>query len=102
MTYEWDDAKNQFNLVKHGIYFADIERFDWNRAVSISSNRHGESRIAAIARAIAFGITSSSQAPFRGNPGISPTGKAPGMGIKENAMVSDARVFTPTFAGGRL
>ena len=47
-------------------------------------------------RAIAFGITSSSQAPFRGNPGISPTEKAPGMGIKENATVFDARVFTPT------
>ena len=48
MTYEWDDAKNQFNLVKHGIDFADIERFDWDHAVSIPSDRHGESRIAAI------------------------------------------------------
>ena len=48
MTYEWDDAKNQFNRVKHGIDFADIERFDWDHAVSIPSDRHGESRIAAI------------------------------------------------------
>lgn len=48
MTYEWDDAKNQFNLVKHGIDFADIERFDWDHAASIPSDRHGESRIAAI------------------------------------------------------
>ena len=48
MTYEWDEAKNQFNLVKHGIDFADIEHFDWDHAVSIPSNRHGESRIAAI------------------------------------------------------
>ena len=48
MTYEWDEAKNQYNLVKHGIDFADIERFDWDHAVSIPSNRHGESRIASI------------------------------------------------------
>ena len=48
MTYEWDEAKNQFNLVKHGIDFADIERFDWDHAVSIPSDRHGESRIASI------------------------------------------------------
>ena len=51
-------------------------------------------------RAIAFGITSSSQVPFRGNTGVSPTEKAPGLGIKENAMVSDARVFTPTAGAG--
>ena len=48
MAYEWAEAKNPFSLVKHGIDFADIERFDWDRSVSIPSDRHGESRIVAI------------------------------------------------------
>ncbi len=48
MTYEWDNSKNQFNLMKHGIDFEDIERFDWDNAVSITSDRHGESRTSAI------------------------------------------------------
>ena len=24
MTFEWDDAKNRFNIAKHGIDFADV------------------------------------------------------------------------------
>ena len=37
-----------FNQAKHGINFADIERFDWDHAVSIPSDRYGETRIAPI------------------------------------------------------
>ena len=48
MTYEWDEAKNQSNLEKHGVDFSAIELFDWDTAVFIPSDRHGESRTAAI------------------------------------------------------
>ena len=48
MTYEWDEAKSQSNLEKHGVDFSAIELFDWDTAVLIPSDRHGESRIAAI------------------------------------------------------
>ncbi|MEM7427423.1 MAG: BrnT family toxin [Pseudomonadota bacterium] len=31
--YEWDEAKRQSNLAKHGVDFADMEWFDWDTAV---------------------------------------------------------------------
>ncbi len=27
--YEWDEAKRQVNFAKHGVDFADLERFIW-------------------------------------------------------------------------
>ena len=48
MTYEWDEAKNQSNLDKHGIDFAEIEGFDWDHAVRFRNDRHSERRFAAI------------------------------------------------------
>ena len=48
MTYEWDEAKSQSNLEKHGVDFAEIEHFDWNTAFTMPSDRQGERRFAAI------------------------------------------------------
>jgi len=31
-VYEWDDAKNEANKLKHGIGFEAIEGFDWSSA----------------------------------------------------------------------
>ena len=75
---------------------------DFTLTPTLSLKGEGELKDpAGSTRAIAFGITSSSQAPFRGDPGVSPTEEAPGMRIKENTTVSDARVFI-TLRGGRL
>ena len=48
MGYEWDEAKRQSNLANHGVDFADIEQFDWETAFTMSSDRQGETRFAAI------------------------------------------------------
>jgi|KBSMisStandDraft_5_1062788.scaffolds.fasta_scaffold335232_2 uncharacterized DUF497 family protein len=32
MEFEWDDAKRQSNLAKHGLDFVDVERLDWRVA----------------------------------------------------------------------
>ena len=48
MWYEWDEAKRQVNLIKHGVDFSDIYLFDWDTATTISSDRRGETRFAAI------------------------------------------------------
>ena len=49
MSYEWDEAKQQANIKKHGIAFTRIEDFEWETAVVIPSSRSGELRWAAIA-----------------------------------------------------
>lgn len=41
---EWDEAKRQANLAKHGRDFADIYRFDWDTAMVAEDNRHDEPR----------------------------------------------------------
>ena len=48
MSYEWDEAKQQANIKKHGIAFTRIEGFEWETAVVKPSNRFGELRWAAI------------------------------------------------------
>ena len=48
MWYEWDEAKRQVNLIKHGVDFSDIYLFDWDTATTISSDRNGETRFASI------------------------------------------------------
>ena len=47
MTYEWDDAKRASNLVKHGVDFADVARFDFAGAVAEIEERRGEVRYVA-------------------------------------------------------
>ncbi len=43
---EWDEAKRQANLAKHGVDFAAIEGFDWASAQTQPDHRHdyGEPR----------------------------------------------------------
>ena len=48
MEYEWDEAKNQANIAKHGISFESMVDFQWDTAVIKSSDRSGETRWAAI------------------------------------------------------
>jgi uncharacterized DUF497 family protein len=47
--FEWDDAKRDENLAKHGIDFEAIRRFDWTVSVAVADDRrsYGELRIAA-------------------------------------------------------
>ena len=49
MEFEWDDAKRQINLAKHGLDFADVEKLDWANAVIIPDLRrdYGEDRFQA-------------------------------------------------------
>ena len=46
MEYEWDKAKRRSNLAKHGVDFADVERFDWTSAIERADTRrpYGERR----------------------------------------------------------
>jgi uncharacterized DUF497 family protein len=32
MEFEWDEAKRQSNLARHGFDFANVARFDWGAA----------------------------------------------------------------------
>lgn len=50
MSYEWDESKRLSNLKKHGVDFADIEEFDWGRAVTWIDDRedYGEERMLAL------------------------------------------------------
>ena len=53
MPYEWDEAKRQSNIAKHGIDFALIEEFDWATVKEEPAVRDGEERI------VAFGYVGS-------------------------------------------
>ena len=33
MRYEWDEGKRQANIIKHGVDFTEIERFEWDSAI---------------------------------------------------------------------
>ena len=50
MEFEWDEAKRQANLAKHGVDFADTESFDWAGALRWPDQRrdHGEIRFLAL------------------------------------------------------
>jgi hypothetical protein len=52
MRYEWDESKRAANLAKHGIDFADAERFDWSTAMEVEDNRleYGEKRWITLGR----------------------------------------------------
>ena len=49
MEFEWDEAKRQLNLVKHGLDFADMTRFPWDVAAIGQDLRfdYGEDRFTA-------------------------------------------------------
>lgn len=42
--FEWDDAKRQANLAKHGVDFATIDAFDWETALIDPDTRGAEPR----------------------------------------------------------
>jgi uncharacterized DUF497 family protein len=44
--YEWDENKRLLALAKHGIDFADVDRFDWATAITRPDRRkeYGEIR----------------------------------------------------------
>ena len=42
--FEWDDAKRQANLAKHGVDFAAIDAFDWETALIDPDTRQAEPR----------------------------------------------------------
>lgn len=50
MEYEWDPAKAEGNLGKHGISFEAMGDFDWETAVIVPDDRrdYGEPRYLAI------------------------------------------------------
>lgn len=39
MRYEWDGAKAEANLAKHGVPFEDVAGFDWTRAFVVADRR---------------------------------------------------------------
>ena len=48
MRYEWDSGKRATNLAKHGVDFADIDRFEWDSALTVRQIRFGERRYVAV------------------------------------------------------
>ena len=48
LQYEWDEAKCEANIAKHGVDFADVEAFEWDTAVEAQDDRHDEARWIAI------------------------------------------------------
>jgi uncharacterized DUF497 family protein len=49
MEFEWDEQKRLSNLAKHGLDFADAERFDWSTVTGVADKRfeYGEERFRA-------------------------------------------------------
>ena len=45
--YEWDEAKQRSNQIKHDVDFTLIEDFDWDTAVINTSHHGGELRFVA-------------------------------------------------------
>ena len=50
MNVEFDPAKNEANLAKHGVSLAAAERFDWDTALVVEDDRfdYGETRFYAL------------------------------------------------------
>ena len=48
--YEWDEAKRQANLRKHGVDFAEVEGFLWEYSISSEDRlgEYGEQRMVSI------------------------------------------------------
>ena len=45
--YEWDEAKRDANLVKHGMDFAAMEAFEWHTAIEYLDDDRSEPRFVA-------------------------------------------------------
>ena len=48
MQFEWDRVKRLTNLAKHGLDFAEVERFDWDSAHITRRLRSSEQRFVAL------------------------------------------------------
>jgi uncharacterized DUF497 family protein len=50
--FDWDEAKRAANLVRHGVDFAAVVRFDWDNAQLTADARrdYGELRYIAVGR----------------------------------------------------
>lgn len=50
MRYEWDEEKRRANVAKHGVDFADADRFEWPTAIVRVDDRedYGELRELAL------------------------------------------------------
>lgn len=49
MRYEWDDAKNQHNQIKHAISFELVYQANWNLAHVVADAREGYNEVRYIA-----------------------------------------------------
>lgn len=47
MPFEWDEAKRQSNIRKHGVDFTQAEAFQWETARIQAYLRYGEQRFTA-------------------------------------------------------
>jgi len=52
LEFEWDDAKAEANLAKHGVSFEVVRELDWHRALTVPDERfdYGELRFIAYGR----------------------------------------------------
>ena len=50
MDYEWDEAKAQLNLEKHGVAFEVVYDFEWETALVLEDDRenYGEDRYRSV------------------------------------------------------
>ncbi|MEM0942893.1 MAG: BrnT family toxin [Pseudomonadota bacterium] len=49
MEFDWDEEKRRSNIAKHGLDFADAQKFGWEEALFIDDFPiHGEARVIAI------------------------------------------------------
>jgi uncharacterized DUF497 family protein len=50
--YEWDAAKAENNMAKHGVPFMAVQGFDWNSAIEAEDTRYdyGETRMQALGK----------------------------------------------------
>jgi uncharacterized protein len=50
--FDWDEAKRAANLARHGVDFAAVVRFDWDKAQLAPDTRrdYGELRLIAVGR----------------------------------------------------
>ncbi|MCP1243056.1 BrnT family toxin [Acetobacter lambici] len=49
MRYDWDEAKRQSNIAKHGVDFVVAEGFEWDVALIMASQSANEPRLVAVA-----------------------------------------------------
>jgi len=52
LEYEWDEAKAEANVAKHGVRFEDVSDFEWEEALTLPDDRadYGEQRWKALGK----------------------------------------------------